>query len=147
MDEGVEVLEDVLTGDLVELGSEDSHLGVVLGVLADVLLLGEDGLQVEVLLLEVLQTLPDLLLLLHCCAVEVGLEVGLQVDESALVGLELELALEDGFLGVHDFDPQFRCPLRQQSQDRRVVYFELRSFDLVVGEGFDVTWNLVTNQH
>ena len=57
MDQFIEVPESVLAGDLIELGCVNSYFSVVLGILSPVLLLGKDGLQVKVLVLQLLQLL------------------------------------------------------------------------------------------
>ena len=59
----VHILEYVLAGNLVDLGSIDAHLGVLLAVLRDVLLLRQERLQVGVLLIQELHVVGDLLVL------------------------------------------------------------------------------------
>lgn len=89
-----------MTGNLVDLRSVDAHLGILLAILSDALLLGQQGLQVDVLLIQKLHVAGDLLVLGVGREVELLPQVYIQVDELIPLHLELIGSLGNGLLCV-----------------------------------------------
>ena len=73
MNEMIDVLEHILTGDFVHFGRKDAYFGIVLAVTAYILFLGKDHLQSSVLLVQKLQVCLYLSLFQQCCIVHLFL--------------------------------------------------------------------------
>ena len=120
MNEFVQVLEDVLTGNLIELGCKYSNFGIVLSVFPSVLFLGEDSLKVEVLFLQVSELVLDVFHLLDGSFVEMRFHFRFKINTFAFIILEFELSSVNGLFCVHDLFSKLFCPFGQQSQDGRI---------------------------
>lgn len=147
VDESVEVLEHVVAGYFSRLGGKDVGLCAVLGILGEVELLCEGGLEIDILVLQVLEVLHDLLALNDGLVVEGFLHLGLQVDQPPIAVLELIESPVDGVLRVVDFIPQLLGPLGQQSEDGGVVDLELPCLDLAVTEHLDAIGYFLADLH
>ena len=137
MDQFIEVPESVLACDLIEFGCVHSYFSVVLGIFSSVLLLSKDGLQVKILIFQLLQLLLHYLHLMYGCLVEVILHFLVKVDPLPFVVFELEPSPVDGLLCVHDLFSQLFGPLGQQSQNGRVADFEVGGLYIFLREERD----------
>ena len=145
MDKFIEVSESILAGDLIELGCVYSNFSVVLGIFSPVLLLGKDGLQVKILVFQLLQLLLHFLHLEYGCLVEVILHFLVKVDPLPFVVFELEPSPVDGLLCVHNLFSQLLGPLGQQSQNGRVAYFEVGGLYVFLREERDADGYFLSN--
>ena len=113
MNEFVQVLEDVLTGNLVELCCKYSNFGVMLCVFPSIFFLSEDCLKVEILFLQVSELILDVFHLLNCSFIEMRFHFRFKVNTFAFVIFKLELSSVNGLLCIHDLFSKLFCPFCQ----------------------------------
>jgi hypothetical protein len=145
--ESVEILENILTANLVYLCCKNPDLSVMLRVLSLINFFCEYSLQIAIFFLKKSEIFVNVLNFLSSCLVKMSFDCGFEVDESTLVILEFKISAVDGFLCIVDLISQLLDPLSQHSENRRVVNLELRGFDLLLSEETNPNWDLVTDKH
>ena len=147
MNQSVEVLEDILACSLVNLRGINSDFCTILGVLPSILIFTQGCLEEVVLLLQKSEVLIKCTDFVDCSRIEMSFHVRFKSDQSSPIIFELEGPPVDGLLGAVELIPELVSPLSQQSEDRRVINFELIRLNILLCELPDPNWYLMTNEH